>query len=168
MGAMDRVKAIDRLIAPTLAGMGYALVRARLSGGDRRTLQVMAERNDGATMKVADCAEISRALSALLDVEDPITGTYDLEVSSPGIDRPLVRLEDFARFAGFDAKIETARPVDGRKRFLGRLDGVNAGRVRIDLGDGKVAALPYEDIREAKLVLTDELIAAHMNDTGGR
>ena len=161
---MDRVKAIDRLIAPTLAGMGYALVRARLSGGGRRTLQVMAERSDGATMKVADCAEISRALSALLDVEDPIEGAYDLEVSSPGIDRPLVRLDDFARFAGFDAKIETARPIDGRKRFSGRLDGVNAGRVCIDLGDGDVAALPYEDIREAKLVLTDELIAASMND----
>ena len=165
---MDRVKAIDRLIAPTLAGMGYALVRARLSGGGRRTLQVMAERSDGATMKVADCAEISRALSALLDVEDPIEGAYDLEVSSPGIDRPLVRLEDFARFAGFDAKIETARPIDGRKRFSGRLDGVNAGRVHIDLGDGTVAALPYEDIREAKLVLTDELIAASMNDTDDR
>lgn len=165
---MDRVKAIDRLIAPTLAGMGYALVRARLSGGGRRTLQVMAERSDGATMKVADCAEISRALSAVLDVEDPIEGGYDLEVSSPGIDRPLVRLDDFARYAGFDAKIETARPIDGRKRFSGRLDGVNAGRVRIDLGDGTVAALPYEDIREAKLVLTDELIAASMNDTDDR
>jgi ribosome maturation factor RimP len=161
---MDRVKAIDRLIAPTLAGMGYALVRARLSSGGRRTLQVMAERSDGATMKVEDCAEISRALSALLDVEDPIEGAYDLEVSSPGIDRPLVRLDDFARFAGFDAKIEMARPIEGRKRFLGRLDGVNAGSVRIDLGDGDVAALPYEDIREAKLVLTDELIAASMND----
>ncbi len=165
---MDRGKAIDRLIAPTLAGMGYALVRARLSGGGRRTLQVMAERSDGATMKVADCAEISRALSALLDVEDPIEGAYDLEVSSPGIDRPLVRLDDFARFVGFDAKIETARPIDGRKRFSGRLDGVSAGRVHIDLGDGTVAALPYEDICEAKLVLTDELIAASMNDTDDR
>ena len=165
---MDRVKAIDRLIAPTLAGMGYALVRARLSGGGRRTLQVMAERSDGATMKIEDCAEISRALSALLDVEDPIEGAYDLEVSSPGIDRPLVRLDDFARFVGFDAKIETARPIDGRKRFSGRLDGVSAGRVRIDLGGGNVAALPHEDIREAKLVLTDELIAANMNDRNGR
>ena len=127
----------------------------------------MAERSDGATMTVENCAEISRALSALLDVEDPIEGAYNLEVSSPGIDRPLVRLEDFARFAGFEAKIETARPVDGRKRFSGRLDGVSEGRVRLDLGDGEVAAVPYEDIREAKLVLTDELIAASLNDTDG-
>lgn len=162
---MDQGMAIERLIAPALQEMGYALVRVRLTGSGRRILQVMAERVDGGAMAVKDCAEISRALSALLDVEDPIEGAYDLEVSSPGIDRPLIRLADFERFAGFEAKIETTEPIDGRKRFGGRLGGVSEGRVRIELGDDGVAELPFEAIREAKLVLTEELIAARLRNT---
>ncbi|MBY0431553.1 MAG: ribosome maturation factor RimP, partial [Rhodospirillales bacterium] len=112
-------------------------------------------------MTVEDCADISRALSALLDVEDPIEGTYTLEVSSPGIDRPLTRRVDYERWAGFEAKVETSRPVDGRKRFRGRLVGIDeADMIRLRLDDGGEAALPLTDIQRAKLVLTDELIAA--------
>src|SRR3546814_4087032 len=104
---MDRTTEVDRIIAPSLEAMGYELVRVHLSGAGRLTLQIMAERTDRATMTVEDCAEISRAVSALLDVEDPIAGPYTLEVSSPGIDRPLTPLADFDRFAGFDARVET-------------------------------------------------------------
>jgi ribosome maturation factor RimP len=159
----DRISA---LLAPSLEAMGYRLVRVAFTGGRRATLQVMAERRDEAPMTVEDCAEISRNVSALLDVADPIDIRYDLEVSSPGIDRPLVAREDYVRFAGFEAKIETARPIDGRKRFRGRLLGVveaeagNGGAVRLKLdGQGEVA-LPLGDIAKAKLVLTDELLDA--------
>ncbi|MDP6516446.1 MAG: ribosome maturation factor RimP [Alphaproteobacteria bacterium] len=163
---MDQVKAIERLIAPTVQAMGYALVRARLSGDRRRTLQVMAERTDGQAMTVDDCASISRAVSALLDVEDPIRGRYDLEVSSPGIDRPLVRLDDFARFAGFQATVETDAASAGRRRFKGRLEGVAGQEVRIDLGGAAgVVTVPFDAISRAKLVLTDELIRTSLKET---
>ncbi len=119
----------------------------------------MIERSDHAPLTVDDCADASRTISAVLDVEDPISGTYTLEVSSPGIDRPLIKLEDFDRFAGFVAKIELSEPLHGRKRFRGQLRGVDADAVRVALDDGEVA-LPYKAIRNAKLVLTDELIAA--------
>ena len=125
------------------------------------TLQIMAERVDGQPMTVDDCAEISHVVSALLDVEDPITEAYSLEVSSPGIDRPLTRLKDFERFAGFEAKMELRRPHEGRKRFRGRLAGVReGGLVAIRLDDGSEPALPFDEISSAKLILTDELIAA--------
>lgn len=122
---------IEALITPAVQAMGYDVVRVLVSGQQRPVLQVMAERVDGAPMTVDDCADISRALSALLDVEDPITGAYTLEVSSPGIDRPLTRLADFVRFAGFEARVESALPIDGRKRFRGTLMGVQDEQVRI-------------------------------------
>lgn len=147
------------LIEPTLEAMGYELVRVALIGDNRPTLQVMADRADEAPMTVEDCAEISRALSALLDVEDPIAGSYTLEVSTPGIDRPLTREKDFARFAGHEAKIELALAREGRKRFRGPLIGARDGTVSIDTADGRVD-LPFADIRSAKLVLTDALLAA--------
>ena len=141
--------------------MGYRLVQVRLIGGQRRpTLQIMAERRDDRQMTVDDCADISRAISALLDVEDPLPGAYNLEVSSPGIDRPLVRLEDYARFAGHEARIETGRLLDGRKRFRGRLLGVEGTNVRMALADraDEIVESPFAEIEKAKLVLTDELI----------
>lgn len=147
------------MIAPSLEAMGYRVVRVAFTGGRRATLQVMAERSDAATMTVDDCAAISHTVSALLDVADPVEGAYMLEVSSPGIDRPLVRREDFERFAGFEAKLELARPRDGRRRFRGRLLGVDGDDVRLLVGDEPVL-LPLAEVARAKLVLTDELIAA--------
>jgi ribosome maturation factor RimP len=151
---------IERIITPTVEGLGYELVRLTISGGQRKTLQVMAEPKDGRHMSLEDCTKISRAISAVLDVEDPIEGAYSLEVSSPGIDRPLTRPKDYERFAGFEAKLETRAPIDGRKRFKGRLRGLEAGQVTIEV-EGATLALPLEEIDKAKLVLTDDLIAAY-------
>lgn len=161
--AKDLKDRLAELAEPTLEGMGYALVRAQVSGKKHPTVQIMAERKDRQAMTVDDCAEISRALSAVFDVEDPIKGSYSLEVSSPGIDRPLMREEDYERFAGFDAKVEMARPIDGRKRFSGRVLGCTGGHVRLRVQDGEQTDvdLPLSDVAKAKLILTDELIAAH-------
>jgi len=159
----DRVAA---LITGPLEGLGYELVRVQLSGGDRPVLQIMAERADGAGMTVDDCADISRSVSALLDAEDPIAGAYTLEVSSPGIDRPLTRPRDFERFAGFDARIETHESIAGRRRFKGRLLGLEAGVVSLAVDEDTVH-LPIEAIAKARLVLTDELIAAAQEASGG-
>jgi ribosome maturation factor RimP len=150
---------IEALIAPSLEAMGYRVVRVSVTGGRRATLQIMAERVDDKAMTVDDCADISRTASALLDVADPIATAYTLEVSSPGIDRPLVRREDFARFAGFEAKIELTAPVDGRRRFRGKLLGVDGDDVKL-LVDAAPIALPLATVVRAKLVLTDELLAA--------
>ncbi len=162
MSDMLAKAAIDRriagLIAPTVSAMGFELVRVRLMGGKRPTLQVMAERPDG-RMEVEDCATLSRALSALLDVEDPIDSEYTLEVSSPGIDRPLTRPEDFARWAGWVARLETDALVDGRKRWKGEIRGIEGGVVAVATETGE-AAIPFGALTEAKLLLTDELIAA--------
>ncbi|MGD1880525.1 MAG: ribosome maturation factor RimP [Kiloniellaceae bacterium] len=147
------------MIAPAIEAMGYDIVRVALSGGDRLCLQVMAERRTDGSMNVDDCAEISRAVAAILDVEDPIDSAYTLEVSSPGIDRPLTRLADFDRFAGFEARLETGQPVDGRKRFRGRLLGTRGGDIAMICDDVEVA-VPFEALHKAKLVLTDDLIAA--------
>jgi ribosome maturation factor RimP len=122
-------------------------------------LQVMAERIDERPMGVDDCTELTHTVSALLDVADPIEHAYVLEVSSPGIDRPLVRREDFERFQGYEAKLELAAPIEGRRRFRGKLLGVEADRVRLNLG-AEVVELPLARIQRAKLVLTDELLAA--------
>jgi ribosome maturation factor RimP len=150
---------IARIIEPSLDAMGYRLVRLMQTGGLRRpTLQVTAERRDDAPMTVDDCAEISRAVSALLDVADPIAGAYMLEVSSPGIDRPLVRPEDYDRFAGLEARIDLSSPIDGRKRFRGRVLGRDADHVRLAAEGGEVR-LPLDAISRAKLVLNDELLA---------
>lgn len=150
---------VTQEIAPALTAMGYDLVRVHLSGGQRPTLQIMAERLDGQAMTVEDCARISRDVSALLDVADPIPTAYTLEVSSPGIDRPLVREADYARFAGFVARIETDQPIEGRRRFQGRLLGLEEGAVVIRT-EKETFRVPYPRIQRAKLVLTDDLIAA--------
>lgn len=139
--------------------MGYEIVRVRLSGGQRQTLQVMAERRDGQAMSVDDCVGLSRAISAFLDVEDPLPGSYLLEVSSPGLDRPLVRRQHFERFVGHEARIELTRPLEGRRRFRGRLIGVEGEDVRVVV-EGQEVKLPLEAISSAKLVLTDDLLAA--------
>lgn len=149
---------VERLVAPSLAAMGYEIVRVLLSGQRRARLQIMAERSDGTGMTVDDCASVSRAVAALLDVEDPIAGAYDLEVSSPGIDRPLTRLADFARFAGHEAKLELTMPVDGRRRWNGRLLGVDGDQVRF-AADGVEVSVAFAQIAKAKLILTDALIA---------
>src|SRR5690348_10494299 len=140
--------------------MDYRLVRVALTGARRPTLQVMAERRDEAAMTVDDCAQISRSISALLDVADPIAGAYTLEVSSPGIDRPLVRPEDYDRFAGCPAKIELSAPLDGRKRFRGRLLGRTEEHVRLIIGEAGEVRLPLAAIVRAKLVLTDDILTA--------
>jgi ribosome maturation factor RimP len=144
--------------------MGYELVRVHFGGtSGRPTLQIMAERLDRRPMAVEDCAEISRTISAVIDVEDPVADPYFLEVSSPGIDRPLIRPADYERFAGFEARVETAMPIDGRKRFRGRIAGIADGQVRLIEGAGELR-LPLEQINKAKLVLTDDLIAASAGD----
>jgi len=150
---------ITQLIEPSLAAMGYRLVRVLMTGGRQATLQVMAERLDNLPITHDDCAEISRCVSALLDVADPIPGAYTLEISSPGIDRPLVRAEDYDRFSGFEATIELATPLDGRRRFRGRLVGTGEGILRLLTESGE-ARLPLQEISRAKLILSDDLIAA--------
>ncbi|HEX5320939.1 MAG TPA: ribosome maturation factor RimP [Stellaceae bacterium] len=152
-------EAISRIIEPSLEAMGYRLVRVSASAQRGATLQVMVERVDEAGMTVDDCATISRSVSALLDVADPIAGAYTLEVSSPGIDRPLVRPEDYDRYAGFEARVELNQPVGGRKRFRGRLLGRADGHIRLSTEAGE-ALLPLAGIARAKLLLTDDLIAA--------
>ena len=155
-----RAADVERSIAPVIEAMGYDIVRVVLSGRRRPRLQIMAERKDGAGMVVDDCVAVSRAASAILDVEDPISGPYELEVSSPGIDRPLTRLADFERFAGFEAKLETALPLDGQRRWKGCLLGLDGETVRLKTKSGEVA-LPFAAIEKAKLVLTDKLLAAN-------
>jgi ribosome maturation factor RimP len=150
---------IAQAIEPSLEAMGYRLVRVVITSGRRPTLQVMAERHDNQPMTVEDCAQISHSVSAILDVADPIAGAYMLEISSPGIDRPLVRAEDYDRFSGFEARIELTRPIDGRKRFRGRLLGISADSVRLATETGELR-LPLAEVARAKLVLTDDLIAA--------
>jgi len=163
---MDAMKRVEGLITAPLKAMGFEVVRVRMGSGRRPVVQVMVEREGGAAVIVDDCAKISRTISAILDVEDPISGAYELEVSSPGIDRPLVKLDDFRRFAGEVAKVELSRPLSvegqkGRKRFRGKLLGVNEGCVRIAMEDGEFD-LPWADIADARLVLTDELMAKEL------
>lgn len=150
------------IVEPVLRAIGFRLVRVRLSGQNGLTLQIMAERQDG-TMTVEDCEEVSRALSPVLDVEDPIEKAYHLEVSSPGIDRPLVRKSDFVAWTGHSVKMETSILVAERKRFRGRIaeageDGVLIERDQPGYGDEPTVRVPYEAIGEARLVLTDDLI----------
>ncbi|MEM0987242.1 MAG: ribosome maturation factor RimP [Pseudomonadota bacterium] len=159
-------KRLASIVQPSIEGMGYELVRLRLMGGKRATLQIMAERPDG-TMEVEDCAELSRNLSAILDVEDPIEGEYTLEVSSPGIDRPLTRLADFDRWEGYEAKLETAELIEGRRRFKGILAGTEDGDVLIEIDEGTIG-LTFEWLSDAKLVLTDELISESLKRSKGR
>jgi ribosome maturation factor RimP len=156
--------AIDRRLAgivrPVIEGMGFELVRLRLMGGHTKTLQIMADRPDGG-IEVEDLAQISTALSAVLDVEDPITDNYALEVSSPGIDRPLTRLKDFDAWEGYEVKIETDVLIDGRKRFRGILAGTEDDEVLIEIedrGEKVTIGLGFDILADAKLMLTDDLI----------
>jgi len=152
--------AIDRKLAeivqPVIEGLGYELVRIRMMGGKTKSLQIMAERPEGG-IEVDDCAKISTAVSAILDVEDPFEDPYALEVSSPGIDRPLTRFKDFDMWNGYEAKIETEELVDGRRRFKGALAGINDDEVLITIDEGTIG-LKFDWLSDAKLVLTDELI----------
>ena len=157
--------AIDRRLAgivqPTIEAMGYELVRIRLMGGKTRTLQIMADRPEGG-INVDDCARISTAVSAVLDVEDPIEDNYTLEVSSPGIDRPLTRLKDFDTWNGYEARVETGELIDGRRRFKGILAGTEGDEILITIeegGEDVTIGLRFEWLSDAKLILTDELIA---------
>jgi ribosome maturation factor RimP len=156
---LDHADRIEKLIAPTITDMGYELVRVSILGGEHSTLQIMAERADG-TMNVEGCEEISRAVSAILDVEDPIEEAYDLQVSSPGIDRPLTRLKDFERWSGFEAKVELDEAVDGQRRYRGKLLGLQDTSIKLINAESEELLLPFEKVRKAKLVLTDELISA--------
>lgn len=156
---VDPAARVSALIEPAVTDLGYRLVRVSLGGDRRPKLQVMAERPDG-SMTVEDCERLSREISALLDVADPIRGDYVLEVSSPGIDRPLTRPEDFTRFAGFDARITSVQQIDGRKRFTGKLLGIDGeGVIAIETQEG-LAHIPFALVDKAKLVLTDALLAS--------
>jgi len=144
------------IVRPTVEAEGFELVRLRYISSRKPVLQIMAERPDG-TMEIEDCSKLSRALSAVLDVEDPIGPEYSLEVSSPGIDRPLTRLTDFARWEGYEARLETDELIEGRKRFKGVLCGTEDGEVLIEIEEG-VIGLDFSWLSDAKLLLTDELI----------
>jgi ribosome maturation factor RimP len=157
---------IASAIAPTLVAMGYELVRVQIQGKERPTVQVMADRADGKLIGVGDCEAISHAVGAVMDVDDPFTGLWTLEVSSPGIDRPLTRTKDWIRYAGHVATVEMSIPFEGRRRFRGIALGADADAVRLKLDDGSEIALPRSDMRRAKLVLTDELIAATRTEAG--
>lgn len=157
--------AIDRrlaeIITPTIEGLGFELVRVRLMSGKFKILQIMADRPDGGII-VEDCATISTAVSAVLDVEDPIEDNYTLEVSSPGIDRPLTRLKDFDMWADYEARVETTELIDGRRRFKGTLRGTEGEEVLIEIEEGAepvTIGLRFEWLSDAKLILTDDLIA---------
>jgi ribosome maturation factor RimP len=157
---------VSAVAGPVLQGMGYRLVRIKISGEAGCTVQIMAERPDG-TMQIEDCEAISKALSPVLDIADPIERAYRLEISSPGIDRPLVRRSDFERYAGHLVKIEMAVPHQGRKRFRGMLEGVEGDAIRLHRDDARAddesnVLLVMEDISDARLVLTDELIEESM------
>ncbi len=161
---------IEALISPVVESLGYEIVRIRIIGSGTPVLQIMAERADG-TMPIEGCEEVSRAVSATMDVEDPISGKYTLEVSSPGIDRTLTREKDFETWVGQLAKVELQIPIDGRKRFRGILDGFENGEIRIAVeiegfSEPQVVGLPFADLHDARLVLTDALIKQAQKNGG--
>lgn len=147
---------LEPVFEPVIESAGFKLVRLRIMGGEHKTLQIMAERADG-SMDVEGCATLSHILLDFIETEDPIEGDYEIEVSSPGIDRPLTRLADFNRWKGHEAKIELTAPLDGRKRFRGRLEGLDGNEVVI-VSQNQRIQFPFRTILEAKLVLTDKLI----------
>ena len=158
---MANIAGLERLIEPEVNHLGYALVRlAMIGGASDPTLQVMAERPDTRQLDLADCERISRRLSDVLDLADPIAGSYRLEVSSPGIDRPLTRLKDYSDWKGFDARLTLANPHEGRKQFTGELRGLEGELVLIRTRNDESHALPFSAISSAKLLLTDKLIKA--------
>ena len=156
------------MVEPSLEAMGYRIVLLKLQDrGRSKTLSIMAERLDGTVMSFDDCADISRTVSALMDVEDPIQGQYNLEVMSPGIDRPLTRLEDFTRYHGYEIKLETLLPVDGRKRFKGGIAGVKGEIITLVQPEAEFQ-IPFGQIKMAKLVLTDALMEAHLKQVDNK
>jgi ribosome maturation factor RimP len=155
---MQKKHPVYDMLAPTIEKMGFEVVRISTIGVQRPVLQIMIERQDRENLVVDDCAAVSRAVSAILDEKDPIDGEYSLEVSSPGVDRPLTKPEHFARFAGYEARIETDVAVDGRKRFKGILQGTDAqDNIAIDM-EGTVYQVPFDAVSKAKLVLNDALL----------
>lgn len=164
---MDILTKIEQIITPTMTEMGYELVRILFQGAEtNKTLQIMAERQDRKDMQVEDCEQLSRAVSALLDVEDPIRARYTLEVTSPGIDRPLVKPADYERFKGYEMKLETLVPLEGRRRFKGRLSGYDAAADQVLMTfEGAEIRIPFAQISKAKLVLTDELMASFLKNS---
>ncbi len=157
----SQIDILHGIIDSVADGMGYEIVRIALQNSARGgavTLQVMAERPDG-TMLVEDCARLSREISVIMDVEDPISAEYVLEVSTPGLDRPLTRRKDFENYAGFETKIELSVPEEGRRRYRGKLLGIEGDLVKIEV-DGEVFEVDFNNINRSKLVLTDELLAA--------
>ncbi|WP_417456093.1 ribosome maturation factor RimP [Kordiimonas sp.] len=154
----DAADNIAALIEPTVSALGYELIRVTYGGGRKPTLQIMAEKPDG-SMGVEDCAKLSRELSLILDVEDPLPGEYLLEVSSPGIDRPLTRPKDFERWLGFEAKVELGTQMDGRRRYRGRMTSFTGDMLTMETDEG-VVELEFGEIAKAKLLMTDELLEA--------
>ncbi len=163
---MQKRHHLQDLLEPLINQMGFDVVRIITIGNVNPTLQIMIERKDRENIVVDDCAAVSRAVSALMDEKDPIAGRYNLEVSSPGLDRPLTALENFVRFAGFEAKIETDTEVEKRKRFKGRILRVDEQDNIILAMDGEEYAIPYDAVAKAKLLLTDELLAAAAAEAG--
>lgn len=155
---------IEKLISPTIEELGYEVVRVELMGEMNPCLQIMADRVDQSAMNVDDCAQISRAVSAIMDVEDPISAAYTLEVSSPGLDRPLVKPAHFERFKGFEIRVEKRGATDEQRRFRGQLLGMSGDNVKL-LVKGEEMDIPFADILKAKMVVTDELIAAAKEGT---
>jgi ribosome maturation factor RimP len=156
---MEFAHRIKGMITPSVEALGFRLVNINYIAGKNPRLQIMAEHAETGWMNIEDCEKVSRTISAVLDVEDPLAGAYSLEISSPGIDRPLVSLEDFENFLGFDAKVETGVSIGGRKRFKGRLRTVKEGVVTIEVKK-EFFKVAHQDIYKAKLLLSDELIAA--------
>ncbi|MDE3060566.1 MAG: ribosome maturation factor RimP [Pseudomonadota bacterium] len=160
---MDIVQKITQIIEPSLAAMGYALVQVKLGDGRRKTLSVMAERSDSAGMSIDDCGKISQQVSALLDVDDPIQGAYDLEVCSPGLDRPLTKLEDFIRFTGNEAKIETMLPIGPSRKFRGMIQRVEDDTIILVIPEGEIR-IAVGNIRNAKLMMSEALAKAKLKN----
>ena len=157
---------LEDMLEPVVDGMGYELVRVLTIGAKNPTLQVMIDRKDGKEVTVDDCAAVSRRLSDVLDEKDPIESQYSLEVSSPGIDRPLTKPEHFARFSGYEAKIETSTVIEGRKRFKGRISGIDdKNNIAFEM-DGTEYVIPFDEVAKAKILITDELLQKYAEIQG--
>lgn len=158
---MERLTWLEEKIAPDLEAMGFEVVRVAVTGdGGRRALQIMADRADGSLINIDDCTTISTTLSDMFETDDPLDGAYNLEVSSAGVDRPLTRAKDFTAYAGFEAKLQTRRPLDGRKKFRGVLEGLSDSEAVLIAIDGEQVEVPLAEIDRAQLILTDELLTA--------
>lgn len=161
---MERLTWLEEKISPTLEAMGFEVVRVAVTGeGGVRALQIMADRADGSLINIDDCTAISVTLNDVFEADDPLEGAYNLEVSSAGIDRPLTRPKDFDAYAGFEAKLQTRRPINGRKKYRGILEGLTSDDTVNLVVDGESVSLPLSELDRAQLVLTDELIAATEN-----